>query len=557
MKNPILPSLFSDISIDVSTKTADYVTIHHQTLIPLSNAGYYSPHGLSNINIEGSSLSTVTSTSYKVNFTNANYIIPSGATILLIFPSQFLFFSATPTLSNLLIINAAATPAFSYPNLTITNGFPVDVPADNVIQFEVQDILNPYMIGATNTFQIFIYINNNQNLISFEESSGLTVTMTTIADFTSFSISPASLKTNELVNYTFQVGIGDGGLNNSHTIKFEVAGSVQECDRNTITEVSGLISIGTTYYQAPQTYGFDVTSNIAAQTTISFQIECVNPYTTASSVPFNISAFDATNEFYEKNANIADMNLLSDFASLTITKADNFPRSVNVFTFLVTSSMSASNVTSIDRILITISTGLEVASSCTPTDITGLDGTLACAASGQIIYITGITKLYKNFGFKLANIRNPELSTTPININILTKKAPASNGENSTTSNEYIPCNFPCKTCSATPTECLSCYPDAHEVFTASGVSLYRYYSVGNECLASCTAANHIYADSITTCADCDAICDQCNNLFNNCTKCFPNTFLHNNQCITPCPSGFEKNVTDWTCFGNYIYIST
>ena len=553
VRNPILPSLYSDVDILVTALDPDLTMILHESNISLSNSGYFKSHTLTNVNLQSSSANTVTKSSYTFKFKNANYKIYSGSKILIIFPIELQFLTTTPTVSNILILSNSLSATYSHPNMTISDAFPSNININNNLQFTISDILNPYKTGLTSTFKIIIHKNNNSNLRSFELLSGLTANIPNIAQFPVIIVNSGSLRTNDVANYTYEVKIGDGSLNSSHIIKFQIPGELQGCDKNTILEISGLLPIINIYTSADN-FWFEVPGDVTAMTTIKFQIECVNPYTTEPMSTFNIWGMEGSNIFYTKTVNIAaDMNIMHPFQSITFTKTNNSPRYINTFTFSLQSSMSLSFITTINQIQITISGGLEVL-GCNIINLSGVTGTLICTLSGQIITISGVTQLDNIFEFKLSNIRNPSLAATPIWFNILTKHSAGYFGENSTTINDFVGCDFPCKTCGA-PTQCLSCYPNMHEVFTVGGTSYHMLYLSGKQCLSNCGTVAHIYVDSVSSCGDCHAICNECDTISSNCTKCYPNTFLYDNQCVDPCPTGYEKNITDWTCFRIYIYI--
>lgn len=79
-------------------------------------------------------------------------------------------------------------------------------------------------------------------------------------------------------------------------------------------------------------------------------------------------------------------------------------------------------------------------------------------------------------------------------------------------------CTSPCKQCTVTPTECLSCLPDP---YTANNT----YLSVNNTCVAICPITFYL---SGSQCIQCNSsACYSCTTSANNCTSCQSGKFLY------------------------------
>ena len=556
LKNPKKPIEFAILSIFMNLMDSVETISYHMGSINLANLGYYDPHELTNMNIIPESDIAVTKTKYNFTFTNTQYWIPVGATIQILFPGDVQYIGTDPpTVNNLQNIAVAMSSIFTYPILTISDAFPSDLGADRNMQFVVEDILNPYGIMETPSFQIILYTNGDVNQKLFENTNGPTISTVNTCAFPGVSIVPVSLRTSEKVIYSFTVELGAGALNTSHLIEFTPPPAISMCYKDTLTSTSAYLSIGTITQTPAHAIYFEIGSNIPAYSIITFEIECINPYTTCPSTAFIILGRSSVQSFYTAEVNIPDMNIINDYDTVSVTRPNEYPKALNTFTF----GLRATNeyaTTYINQIKVYVS-GLEIDPSFVVSIVFGIATTgFSYSESGGIITIAGITSLNQNFQFEIENLRNPSLSTIPIIMSIATVHSDGYVGENMTTSTSNIACNFPCKSCisSGAPDVCTSCFPQDDEVF-GGGASLHMISD--GECLGGCPLHTYILS---AACFECHSSCNQCEggNYFDNCTKCYPNTnkFLYNKQCIDPpCPAGYIHNELNWNCIGTYIYI--
>jgi len=96
-------------------------------------------------------------------------------------------------------------------------------------------------------------------------------------------------------------------------------------------------------------------------------------------------------------------------------------------------------------------------------------------------------------------------------------------------------CTNPCKTCSISGTTCTSCVTGS--------------YLHNNSCLSSCPST-YWENTSTNTCDSCNDPCLTCDTNANDCLSCVDNTFYlsTNNSCGTTCPDGKWENSTGWIC---------
>lgn len=112
-----------------------------------------------------------------------------------------------------------------------------------------------------------------------------------------------------------------------------------------------------------------------------------------------------------------------------------------------------------------------------------------------------------------------------------------------------INCTLPCKTCTSSPTVCLSCY-------NISSVNTNNLYFSGNKtCLTVCPTG--YYASTDLICIACSSTCLTCSIIGTNCTSCnlssgYPalNITNYTGSCLTSCPNTFylNKNATPAQC---------
>ena len=558
--NPSIPYLFGDVILEVKTKRADLAIIYHESNITLTNAGRYTPHQLKETEIIVESEMAVTKTSYKFYFVNQLYTVPIASKILVQFPSTLQVLEGSPTLYDTRKIHTNYVAFMTGNNLTISNWRTTILnPNNNRIKFKVKNVLNPYALGPTDPFRIFIYVNDDPLYKIFEMVETRTISINLNASFTSFSVTPSTGRTSDQTHYTFLVGVGDRDMKLGHIIKFQSPPEVQICDIFTLDDsLDPNVEIGAKSFISPNNYSFVLAGDVARLTSFTFRIECRNPYTTRPpNNEFKIWGILSSpyNEFYSKSSIIPTMTAASSFRSLSVSLSEVNPQRLNTFTFTVETT-SPFDTTLIDTLLITIPDGMQI-KECQIVKGSGLFGFLSCAVSEQEITISGIIKLENNFIFELHQIRNPSESTEPMSFGLESIHSDGYIGEVSESVIQYIECNFPCFTCSSAsdPDLCTSCFPYRDEVFDYTGISLHMHYVDHSQCLTRCIT--HTYNDTLASCRDCNPLCNECQDTATYCTKCYPNVnlFLHENSCIFPCPYGYGPDENLWICASKFIFI--
>ena len=507
IRNPILPYLATDLRLHIMSRESGG-WIYHESYVNISYPIYYDPHPLQHTcigwGVDTASDYTVTNTTYRFNLINLDYMIPPGAHIRVIFPTTFLFLTPLPALDDILgILDTAggSTGLFNYPNFTISGGFGGMLSPDSVIQFKVGYILNPYLLGFTDSFQVFIYTGGDPNLTLFQLNTELKKEITVVANFSSFTVSTNSLVNNAVAIYTFTFTLGAGALNTSHyiSVSFLPPADVQQCDPGTISPIFGVPSISYTnsIHVSADTYSyiFGITGLITAHTNCQFTVECRNPFTTRPSEIITIFGTDGTSVFYNSRDYIQTMTTMSELQSFTYTMPNLNPREILTYSFYfqATSPIATHRI---DQIEITIPNEMEI-EGCMPSDVVGIFGNIQCLIVGQIFTLYNISKLESSFSFKMLSLRNPDLSTQDISFYTVIKHSDGYLGEYKTSGIQQLLCDFPCRKCDPPPNVCDYCFSKNNEVFELSGLNSYMLYYNERICTHLCPTYTYMATPTI------------------------------------------------------------
>ena len=102
IRNPINICPFADIIISVVALCQTNLSlVYHKSIdLKLSNTGFYQPHTLADLTIQGSfgANYTVTNETYEFSFKNEDFEIVSGCSIGIKFPEAMQFLTPTPTI---------------------------------------------------------------------------------------------------------------------------------------------------------------------------------------------------------------------------------------------------------------------------------------------------------------------------------------------------------------------------------------------------------------------------------------------------------------------------
>ena len=561
--NPRYTRLYSAMEFTVESKVG--AVIYHSGRISISGpAGRYQPHILGSCSINTNNTTTVSYATVTFNLTNTGFKVQSNYNLLVTFPSQMAFGNISPTFTPLQNLDNTASITIAYPYINVSNIFTTQLMENSLISFSINNLLNPYKIGITNSFIVQIIPTSGGGVFvrQFEKDTGMEINILDIAPFSTFSVIPNNLMTSEPAIYLFDITLGDGKMNANDKILFKPPISVTNCSDTSITEVTHPIQ-SRAYDLATNIYSFEIQNIIEEGTLIRFSVECNNPESTFPTDNFLIQGVALNGDkYYESEGNPVTMTLLNNFGNIAVTMADERPLVQNIFTFTLTRTADYPS-RQINRIKILRPSSMET-TSCVLGTFTGVTfgvPQLVIMPSGHL-QINGIIELDRTFSIEIINMQNPPLTTDNIQFTVVTilfMTPDTYKSEEAFTNTLNTKCNFPCETCQiGIPNSCLSCFPPDHHVYD-SNIQEYLYMSDTKECLSSCPT--HYYENIPTFCDICAPICSECNLAQTNCTACYPNTYLLNqtisdNQCISsPCPPHYYQNAIDWMCERNISYI--
>ena len=559
--NPMCSLTLAELSFLLETKIGGI--IYHSGNISISGpAGEirYNPHTLGSPIISHNSSSTASYTTVTFNITNPNFSIHQNSQMFVTLPDQMSFGGNLPTFNPLENLDAGSmtnTP----PYLTITNIFHSQLPANSVIRFSVDNIINPYKLGDADSFKIHIappgeILTTGKSpedlCLQFSRNDDLVIHIDFISQFPSFSVIPDNFLTSNKSIYEVRVIVGDDQMNISDIIQFKVPSTVIDCIFS-VPMPNGNSNLTT------KLYTFSLDSIAAASSEYKFSVECYNPETTRPTNDFGIWVSHKFGEnwfiYYKSSGSPLTMITPNTFQNLGVSMADDRPLVNNTFTFTLTRTANYPSI-DINRILIDVPTTMNFTSS----RLVGISGFTVGAPtftklSSYQLQIDGIIELARLIVFEIIDMQNPPLSTDEIQFNITTCFSNIYLAESAGTNILQTSCNFPCQLCVVGfPENCTLCFPRSSPLF--KGVVEKEYIYFNYECLPTCPSH---YFENSTTCIPCNAPCNECHTNSFNCTVCYPDKYLLNNRCIDPCPPYYYQNAVDWVCDRNiiciYIYI--
>ena len=548
--NPNLTYTYSSMHFQVETKVGSMLSHSGNITLNGGNDTYYS-HEL-DIRIDLSKPSTATLTQIQFYFKNPGFVIAKGYSIYVLFPDEFTLVSEfTPqVIAGTLSANAYIS-LVNYPWICLLEGFPESsLPPNSYGVFGFTNILTPYQGGTTENFQVII--GPSQSLFQFKLPNGTPANNSlTISPFLTFTALPAILQTSKLQNYTFTLRAGDGRLRTGDRIVFRPPESVTQCVSNTITGIGDLTI--TSKWSSSGNYYFELTADLPPKTTFQFLIECTNPETTRPTNNFTIRAegffTDAYKEYYNSSSSSITMITLNGFRNNTITKTANF-FSLAKNNFEIEIERTASYISKdINQIKITVGAEMNPV-ECSLGVISGiLGGEPKLIISENVLYIRDFNSLAVIFKFGLNGIRNPRLKANKIMFSIETGNTEGYQGELVNTTEMNTTCNFPCMECTPLlPSECISCFPETHNVFEGMPEKLFLFYPGNSECISGSSGCPSGTMLESPVCSSCNIICKECDGLVTNCTECKTDRFLLDNDCHIECPSTHSENEINRTC---------
>lgn len=169
-----------------------------------------------------------------------------------------------------------------------------------------------------------------------------------------------------------------------------------------------------------------------------------------------------------------------------------------------------------------------------PNDLTPINGSCSlsytsatCLLSGQLLNISG----FGDFSSALVITFRANTSYFVNTSNFLSQLYNAGSLIASNTAMRLASyCTTPCKQCTSTPTQCISCLPTPYTVNNT-------YFPDSSTCVSVCPIT---YFVSSGSCVSCNAsACYGCTGTANTCTSCPVSRYLYLSTCLSSCPSQF------------------
>lgn len=487
-----------------------------------------------------------TGVSYTVSFVTGN-AIPLNGFIVLGIPLAIQT-TASSISSNCLSSIGAATPTSTVCTATSnTSNYIVNftklfqsagIAANITLNLRVANIFtNPQSTLPVSSFSIATY--SATGYLIEQISSGLSISMTTPADFTSATVSATSQVNSATTEYTFTLG-QTSPLSASSFLDVvfpaEVSLNNPTCKDLTGTILSCSVSSKTVSVTLPST---------AVASSFGVKINgVVNPPSQkpSSRFGFRTRTPDGVGKYSENLSSV----------SITNTVPSVFPYISGTFTPQTLKSSVTTNIVftpsnqNIGSAILNIATSFTVATlSCQ--SFLAFSG--SCTQSGSNSHNLNLTGTFTNgnMSFSVAGLTTG--TTIPSDYSVFTTYD--SSGyimDQSKTDIIFVhKCTLPCRTCSGTLTTCASCYNDS------AITSAIFYYSQGSSCLATCP--NGFYSETATyTCASCASTCLTCHITATNCLSCvqgsanpYFNTTASGGSCLSQCDYGMYPDATN-TC---------
>lgn len=165
-----------------------------------------------------------------------------------------------------------------------------------------------------------------------------------------------------------------------------------------------------------------------------------------------------------------------------------------------------------------------------------------CSFSSGILRITG-NSFQTSITLSLSGLTNPNVSLSS-QFSLISYDSNNNVIDVSTTNYKYVaPCTIPCRSCTTTLSQCLSCYTASA---VQSTVSNRKYLSL-SQCEISCNST--AYADTDMICRACSVNCSACSLQPDNCTSCpVGRPYMLNNVCYIQCPTKYYNDSSLGQC---------
>lgn len=463
-------------------------------------------------------------TTYTFTFRAQNAILQNGY-ITVDYPSQISIPNTSTAAASCASVSGFQTTiscSISGSKITVSNGFQTsNLAAGTQVSFSMGNIRSPVSTQTTSSFTYTTFDSSNYQIDT--RSSGITVTMTSVNDLQSASVSLGSSVNGATTAYTFTI-VASSPLINGDKIYIRVPSTITPSSSPTCTGVTALASsltCNTLNREILVTLAFSSGSTLTAGSTLSFSIaNFQNPSSTLPSDALTFQAQDSTGALINAYTSATAVRVTTTTpATITTASVSNENQlasqstTMNVhFTTVHILPLNGiiiitypTEVSPFDSTVTTVTCSLNIATSPTCTH----------NAAGRTITISNIittTALAAGTAVEvtLNEMKNPSTATATSTFTIATYEV--SGGSNyiidQVTSGLTITvdCNYPCRSCSADKSECTACLPDS-----SGNTLLLQTTTTGSvtstTCVSSCNAD---YVNINSVCQPCLANCGAC-----------------------------------------------
>lgn len=409
-------------------------------------------------------------------------------------------------------------------------------------------LTNPITFKPTASFAITIYTSA---FVSIETlSTGITVTMNTPATFNSLNITPASTLTGQNTTYLVELA-APFTLSNSTSLQM-LFPSEYQVSSLLCSNVSNLqnLNCGSTTVPISTTLPLSV----GGVSSVKLRVGTItNPLSQAIISLITVDLFIGGYKSLESTVRLGPFT--PNVVSYSMSETSSYMNESTSITLLIATTNTIppnSYLTSAGYLTITIPSEYNTSSmSCS--SVVGVTS-FSCTNASNVIKIAG-SSYQTAITVVIAGLLTPAVASSSI-FSINTYDSNNNAVDSSTANSKYaVPCTLPCRSCTAVPTSCLSCY-------TAAGlqpvVSNQKYLSQST-CLLACNSS--AYSDSNFICYACSSNCLTCSLAAANCTSCpAVAQYMQSNVCYATCPSGsYPDNPTNTckTCINSCLTCST
>ena len=303
----VLGFKISGFTMPPSTKTTGAVVITTKVSIDsalysvdtVSNAGLFvaTVGTITSASVVPTSFVAYTTTTYTFTFVAQHAILQNGYFIISI-PSQITIPSTSSASSSWTSKSgflSSITWSVSSSTITVSSGFSTgNVAGGTSISFSIAGILNPVSTATTSSFSITTYDSTGNQIDT--KTSGITVVMTSVNQFTSVGLTLGSYVNGATNTYTFTF-VASSPISDGNYILITVPSSVTPPTSPTWTgtqKLSSSLTWTTSNKDIYVTLSFSSGSKVDPGTQFAFTISnFVNPKSTLPSDAFAISALDS------------------------------------------------------------------------------------------------------------------------------------------------------------------------------------------------------------------------------------------------------------------------